>query len=44
LNGRRELVLRDPDGVAVNLIERPIRDAYRQRAAGDPLTWPPKTT
>ncbi|MCA2997205.1 MAG: VOC family protein [Rhodocyclaceae bacterium] len=43
LNGRRELVLRDPDGVAVNLIERPISDAYRQRAAGDPLTWPPQT-
>jgi catechol 2,3-dioxygenase-like lactoylglutathione lyase family enzyme len=44
LNGRRELVLRDPDGVAINLIERPISDAYRQRAAGDPLTWPPKKT
>jgi hypothetical protein len=37
-------VLRDPDGVAINLIERPISDAYRQRAAGDPLTWPPKKT
>jgi predicted enzyme related to lactoylglutathione lyase len=44
LNGRRELVLRDPDGVAINLIERPISDAYKQLAAGDPLTWPPKQT
>jgi catechol 2,3-dioxygenase-like lactoylglutathione lyase family enzyme len=44
LNGRRELVLRDPDGVAINLIERPISDAYNQRAADDTLSWPPKKT
>jgi catechol 2,3-dioxygenase-like lactoylglutathione lyase family enzyme len=43
LNSRREVALRDPDGVAINLIERPVSDAYKQRAAGDPLTWPPKT-
>jgi catechol 2,3-dioxygenase-like lactoylglutathione lyase family enzyme len=42
LNSRREVALRDPDGVAINLIERPVSDAYKQRAAGDPLTWPPK--
>jgi catechol 2,3-dioxygenase-like lactoylglutathione lyase family enzyme len=43
LNHRQEIALRDPDGVAINLIERPISDAYKQRAAGDPLTWTPKT-
>jgi catechol 2,3-dioxygenase-like lactoylglutathione lyase family enzyme len=42
LNKRREVAVRDPDGVAVNLIERPVSEAYRQRAADDPLGWPPK--
>ena len=42
LNGRKEVALRDPDGLALNLIERPISDAYLQRAAGDPLGWPPR--
>ncbi len=42
LNGRKEIAVRDPDGVAINLIERSVSDAYRQRAAGDPITWPPK--
>ncbi len=40
LNRRLEAALRDPDGVALNLIERPLSDAWRQRAAGDPLGWP----
>ncbi len=42
LDGHKEIIMRDPDGVAINLIERSISEAYRQRQAGDPLTWPPK--
>jgi catechol 2,3-dioxygenase-like lactoylglutathione lyase family enzyme len=42
LNGRRELAMRDPDGVALNLIQRPISDAYRQRGPNETLGWPPK--
>ena len=42
LNGRLEVALRDPDGLALNLIERPVSEAYRQRAPGDPLGWPPR--
>ncbi len=42
LNGRRELALRDPDGVALNLIGRPVSDAYRQRGPNETLGWPPK--
>ncbi|MCE2990789.1 MAG: VOC family protein [Burkholderiales bacterium] len=42
LNCRKEIAIRDPDGVAVNLIERPISDAWKERAPGDPIRWPPK--
>jgi catechol 2,3-dioxygenase-like lactoylglutathione lyase family enzyme len=42
LNGRHELALRDPDGVALNLIGRPVSDAYRQRGPDETLGWPPK--
>jgi catechol 2,3-dioxygenase-like lactoylglutathione lyase family enzyme len=41
-NKRREIAVRDPDGVAVNLIERAVSEAYQQRAADNPLGWPPK--
>lgn len=41
LNNRKEVALRDPDGVALNLIERPVGDAYKERPTGDPLRWPP---
>ncbi len=43
LNSRKEIAIRDPDGVAVNLIERPISDAWKERAPGDPIRWPPRS-